>query len=73
MEQMALLCGMIYLPPFALFGARTAAEEQRLEKHIEDWTRLVQALHENNLDIQQAAALPKLNKALDGLPVGSAS
>ncbi len=73
MEQMALLCGMIYLPPFALFGARTAVEEQRLDGHIEDWKRLVQALYENKLDIEKAVTLPKLNKILAGLPEETAS
>ena len=67
MEQMALLCGMTYLPPFALFGARTAVEENRLERHIQDWRRLIQALHKNRLDIAQASTLPKLNAAVGHL------
>ncbi len=73
MEQMALLCGMIYLPPFALFGSRTAVEEHRLDSHIGDWKRLVDALYQNKLDIQQASDLPKLNAALGQLAEEAAS
>ncbi|MDJ0833961.1 MAG: NAD(P)H-dependent oxidoreductase [Gammaproteobacteria bacterium] len=73
MEQMALLCGMTYLPPFALFGARTAVEENRLQDHIQDWQRLVQALHENRVDIDQARDLPKLNADLGRLLEETAS
>ena len=36
LEQTALLCGMLYLPPFALFGARTAVEEGRVAAHVAD-------------------------------------
>jgi hypothetical protein len=32
LEQTAMLCGMTYLPPFALFGARTAVEEGRIAR-----------------------------------------
>ncbi len=67
LEQMASLCGMIYLPPFALFGARTAVEEHRLERHIEDWKHLLQALRSNRVDIDMASALPKLNAVLASL------
>ncbi|CAK0765474.1 glutathione-regulated potassium-efflux system ancillary protein KefG [Gammaproteobacteria bacterium] len=67
MEQMALLCGMIYLPPFALFGARMAVEEGRLETHLTDWFRLLEALREDCLDIEVARKLPRLNIHLDTL------
>lgn len=67
LEQMALLCGMIYLPPFVLFGARTAVDEGRLEDHIKDWKRLLRALHDNQLDLAKAAQLPRLNVDLDSL------
>ncbi len=66
-EQTAALCGMIYLPPFALFGARTAADEGRTEAHVADWVRVLEALRDGKLDIEQARDLPKLNVNLDAL------
>jgi putative NADPH-quinone reductase len=60
LEQTALLCGMVYLPPFALFGARAAVEEGRLEAHVADWVRVLDALREDRLDMAAAQALPRL-------------
>lgn len=65
LEQTALLCGMTYLAPFALFGSRTAVEEGRLDAHVADWIRVLEALRDDRLDIEQARTLPKLNNDLD--------
>lgn len=67
LEQTALLCGMTYLPPFALFGARTAVEEGRIDDHVADWVQLLVALRDGRLDVDRAAALPRLNQDLPGL------
>jgi len=66
-EQTAQLCGMIYLPPFALFGARTAVEDGRTHQHVADWTRLLEALRDDRLDIPVAQHLPRLNTDLDAI------
>jgi glutathione-regulated potassium-efflux system ancillary protein KefG len=63
-EQTAMLCGMTYLPPFALFGSRTAVEEGRLEGHIADWVALLRAIGDNRMDIASAQLLPLLNGAV---------
>ena len=68
-EQTAALCGMIYLPPFALFGSRTAVEEGRIHQHIGDWVRLLEAVRDNRIDIASAQHLPMLNGALTSLPM----
>jgi glutathione-regulated potassium-efflux system ancillary protein KefG len=65
LEQTALLCGMVYLPPFALFGARTAVEEGRLDAHVRDWVRVLEALRDDRLDLAAAQSLPRLNADLD--------
>lgn len=65
LEQMALMCGMEYLPPFTLFGARTAVEEGRVDAHVKDWLRVVAALRDGRLDIDAAQARAKLNADLD--------
>lgn len=67
LEQMAALCGMVYLPPFTLFSSRSAFEENRIDQHVSDWLRLLTALREDSLDISSAAGLNKLNVDLDGL------
>lgn len=60
-EQMCRLCGMVYLPPFALTSARTAAAEGRLEPHFETWQNLLIALGTGALDIEAARAAPYLS------------
>lgn len=67
LEQTAALCGMRYLPPFALFGALTAAVEGRIDGFVADWVRALQALRDDRLDLAAAAALPLLNGDLDAL------
>ncbi|MCG7956459.1 MAG: NAD(P)H-dependent oxidoreductase [Candidatus Thiodiazotropha endolucinida] len=67
MEQMASLCGMRYLPPFALFGARTAVDEGRIGQHIDTWIELLKALRDQKLDIETAQKLAGLNSDLNHL------
>jgi len=67
LEQTAILCGMTYLPPFALFGSRTAVEEGRLPAHVADWVRLLEALRDDRVDIPMAETLPRLNTRLDAI------
>jgi glutathione-regulated potassium-efflux system ancillary protein KefG len=67
LEQMALLCGMIYLPAFALFGTRTAVEEGRASQHVADWRCVLEALRDDRLDIATARDLPRLNTDLDAI------
>jgi glutathione-regulated potassium-efflux system ancillary protein KefG len=67
LEQMALLCGMIYLPAFALFGTRTAVEEGRASQHVADWRCVLEALRDDRLDIAAARDLPRLNTDLDAI------
>jgi len=71
LEQTAYLCGMTYLPPFALFGARTAVQEGRIDAHVADWLRLLTALRDGTLDIARAEPLPRLNADLDALLAGT--
>ncbi len=73
LEQTAYLCGMTYLPPLALFGARAAVRDGRLNAHVADWVRLLAALRDGRLDIHAAAALPRLNDHLDQLIAASAA
>jgi len=67
LEQTALLCGMIWLPPFALFGARRAVEEDRVGQHVADWVRTLEALRDDRLDLERARGFTKLNDCLDSV------
>ena len=64
-EQTATLCGMDYLPPYALFGARTAVDEGRVGEHIDNWKRILDCLHLRRIDPALAGAADKLNDCLE--------
>lgn len=70
-EQTARLCGMRYLPPFTLFGARKAVEEGRCKEHVVDWLRLLEALRDGRLDLNRARNLSRLNDDLDAIILGA--
>lgn len=61
LEQMASLTGMTYLPPFTLFGARTAAEENRVKEHVESWKLMLNALVNGEVDLEKAQGGAQLN------------
>jgi glutathione-regulated potassium-efflux system ancillary protein KefG len=65
LEQMSYICGMKFLAPFALFGALSSVEDNRVEQHIEDWKRLLLALRDDRVDIESAAKMLKINDDLD--------
>lgn len=63
-EQTATLCGMIYLPPYALFGSRTALEDGKLDAHVERWRQILDCLRRDQIDLDRAATAEKLNQCL---------
>lgn len=64
-EQMATMTGMTYLAPYALFGARTAKEDGRINSHVEGWKNLLVQLVNDEIDLEQAQKAEKLNHYLD--------
>lgn len=66
-EQTALLTGMHYLPPFALFSARTAPEENRLANHITLWHQTLEILSQQSIDTDPLEQTNTLNEALPHL------
>jgi len=64
LEQTAMLCGMHYLAPFALFGARTAAEEGRVPEHLAEWRRVLEGLRDDCIDLDAGASASCLNDDL---------
>lgn len=65
-EQTATLCHMTYLPPFALFGARTAAEDGKVEAHVQNLGCALNALANDEIDLEQASAARVLNDCIPG-------
>lgn len=60
LEQMASITTMTYLAPFALFGSRSASQEQRIEKHRSKWRALLNALATGQIDIERAKSIENL-------------
>jgi putative NADPH-quinone reductase len=63
-EQTATLCGMLYLPPYALFGSRTALEDGRVPDHLESWKKILRCLRDNQVDLELASQAEKLNECV---------
>ncbi|MEO1082311.1 MAG: NAD(P)H-dependent oxidoreductase [Pseudomonadota bacterium] len=73
LEQTANLCRMRYLPPFALFGARTAVEEQRLGEHVVAFRDLLETLREGDLDNWESSPVCTVNELFPEAASGEAS
>jgi glutathione-regulated potassium-efflux system ancillary protein KefG len=65
-EQTARLCGMEYLPPFVVFGTHGMSTAD-IERHGEDYRRVLLALRDGSLDVAAAEDWPHLNYRLDEL------
>jgi glutathione-regulated potassium-efflux system ancillary protein KefG len=65
-EQTARLCGMDWLPPFAVHGTHRMSVEQ-MERHAVDYRRAVEALRDGRLDLAAARERSRLNDDLDAL------
>lgn len=63
LEQTALLCGMKYLPPFVLYSALKARDNDKLNSHVDKWCHVLEALKEERLPIGPASKLETLNDA----------
>ena len=61
LEQTANLCGMTWLPPFALYASRRAHEEGRVEAHAAEFTELLTALSEDRISLLAASRRDLLN------------
>jgi len=63
-EQTATLCGMVYLPPYALFGSRTALEDGKVDEHVDRWRQILDCLRRDQVDLGLASEAEKLNECL---------
>lgn len=70
LEQMARLTSMTYLPPLALFGARTAGQDGRVDAHVELWRNLLGGLVNEDFDLAQATDTEHFGLYLNALLSG---
>jgi glutathione-regulated potassium-efflux system ancillary protein KefG len=54
LQRTAKVCGMTYVPPFVLFGALTANLDGRASQHLDAYRDLLEALRDDDLDIDAA-------------------
>ena len=64
MEQTAFLCRMTYLAPFVIHGTHLMQTEI-IEQHAADYRRFLEALVADQVDLDKAAEVERLNKDLD--------
>ena len=65
-EQTARLCGMLWLPPFAVHGTHRLSDAEVAE-HARQYRRLVEALRDDRIDLAAARGLHRLNARLDAV------
>lgn len=70
-EQMAITCYMLFLPPLVLYGAGHAAEESRLAPHQQAYGDALDLLAAGKLDVSKARALQTFNEVLRAQAAGS--
>jgi len=63
-DQTAHLCGMHYLPPFVVHGTYSLTPSD-IDRHADDYRRVIEGLRDGTLDLDAARAQPRLNLDLD--------
>ena len=63
-DQLAVLCGMEYLPPFVVHGTHTMTEAE-IAAHAGDYVRLLTAIRDDRIDWDAAKQVQRLNADLD--------
>jgi len=66
LEQMARVCGMAYLPPFAVHGTFQMGESH-LRKHTLDYRRTLEAIRDGRLDPAALRDPARINEDLDAV------
>ena len=68
LEQLARICGMEYLPPFVVHGTHTMTGPE-IDRHAEDYRRVITAVRDDRIDWEAARAFPRLNSQLEAVIV----
>lgn len=78
LEQTANLCQMRFLPPLVLFSSLVASQDERAERHVKKYQRLLEALRDEQLDLprvfkQDVMGVPTIPLKTDNRSTGSNS
>jgi glutathione-regulated potassium-efflux system ancillary protein KefG len=68
----ANLCGMDWLPPFAVLGINRGVPKSQRVRHAEDYRRILIALRDDRLDLDRARSSELLNQSLDAIMINEA-
>ena len=63
----ANLCGMDWLPPFAVLGIHQGLPEEDRASHAEEYRQTLIALRDDRIDLERARASELLNQDLNGI------
>ena len=66
-QATANLCGMDWLPPFAVLGIHQGLPEKDRLRHADDFRRTLIALRDDRIDLDRARAGELLNQNLNGI------
>ena len=66
-EQTARLCGMNYLPPFIVHGSIRLVDTAELDRHANDYARVLAALRDGKINAARLANVPRLNSDLSAV------
>ena len=66
-DQTANLCGMRFLAPFVVHGALRLETDEQVAPFANDYARLLEALRDDQLDLERAAAAERLNAPLSAV------
>lgn len=69
-EQLAVLCGMEYYPPFVVHGTHAMTKEE-IAGHARDYSRLLAAIRGDRIDWDAARKVHRLNADLDRIITSS--
>lgn len=67
LEQTANLCHMRFIAPYALFSSHEAGGDGRIDRHLEGYRHMIEALRDETFDLDAAARADLLNA--DTLPL----
>lgn len=68
-EQTARLCGMHWLPPFAVHGVGHVTDATIFDRDAADYARVLTALRDNKISAESSRSLARLNADLTALGV----
>ncbi len=66
-DQTAHLCRMRFLAPFVVHGALRLETDEQIRPYRDDYRRLLEALRDDEVDLERAAAVERLNAPLSAV------